>query len=64
MKLRAVIFDYGNVICRPPSEQQLSDAAALCGFSVEEFVQAFLAQAAGVRSRVRCASLLAGHCGV
>ncbi len=41
MKLRAVIFDYGNVICRPPSEQQLSDAAALCGFSVEEFVQAF-----------------------
>jgi putative hydrolase of the HAD superfamily len=41
MKLRAVILDYGNVICRPPTEQQLSDAAALCGLTVEEFVQAF-----------------------
>ena len=41
MKLRAVIFDYGNVICRPPTEQQLSEAAALCGLTVEEFVQAF-----------------------
>ena len=41
MKLRAVIFDYGNVICRPPTPQQLSDAAELCGFSVEDFVQAF-----------------------
>ena len=41
MKLRAVIFDYGNVICRPPTQQQLSAAAALCGLSVEEFVQAF-----------------------
>lgn len=41
MKLRAVIFDYGNVICRPPSEQQLSDAAELCGLSVDDFVAAF-----------------------
>lgn len=41
MKLRAVIFDYGNVICRPPSEQQLSEAAVLCGLSVEDFVEAF-----------------------
>ena len=41
MKLRAVIFDYGNVICRPPTEQQLSEAAELCGLTVEEFVQAF-----------------------
>jgi len=41
MKLRAVIFDYGNVICRPPTEQQLSEAAALCGLTVEDFVQAF-----------------------
>jgi putative hydrolase of the HAD superfamily len=41
MKLRAVIFDYGNVICRPPTQQQLSDAAALCGLSVDDFVQAF-----------------------
>jgi putative hydrolase of the HAD superfamily len=41
MKLRAVIFDYGNVLCRPPSERQLSDAAKLCGLSVDDFVQAF-----------------------
>jgi len=41
MKLRAVIFDYGNVICRPPTQQQLCDAAALCGLSVDDFVEAF-----------------------
>jgi putative hydrolase of the HAD superfamily len=41
MKLRAVIFDYGNVICRPPTQQQLSEAAALCGLTVDEFWQAF-----------------------
>ena len=41
MKLRAVIFDYGNVICRPPTPQQLSEAAELCGLTVEDFVQAF-----------------------
>jgi putative hydrolase of the HAD superfamily len=41
MKLRAVIFDYGNVICRPPTQQQLSEAAALCGLTVDEFLRAF-----------------------
>jgi len=41
MKLRAVIFDYGNVICRPPTPQQLSEAAALCGLTVEKFLEAF-----------------------
>ena len=41
MKLRAVIFDYGNVICRPPTEQQISEAAALCGITVDEFLDAF-----------------------
>ncbi len=41
MNLRAVIFDFGNVLCRPPTEQQLSDAAAVCGVTVEEFVHAF-----------------------
>jgi putative hydrolase of the HAD superfamily len=41
MNLRAVIFDFGNVICRPPTEQQLSDAAAVCGITVEEFIHAF-----------------------
>jgi len=41
MNLRAVIFDYGNVICRPPTPQQLSEAAALCGLTVEDFCVAF-----------------------
>ena len=41
MKLRAVIFDYGNVICRPPSEQQIREAAGLCGITVDEFLEAF-----------------------
>jgi putative hydrolase of the HAD superfamily len=41
MNLRAVIFDYGNVICRPPTPQQLTEAAALCGLTVEEFCVAF-----------------------
>jgi len=41
MKLRAVIFDYGNVICRPPTQQQLSEAAARCGLTVDEFLHAF-----------------------
>jgi putative hydrolase of the HAD superfamily len=41
MNLRAVIFDYGNVICRPPTQQQLSEAAALCGLTVEDFCVAF-----------------------
>ena len=41
MKLQAVIFDYGNVICRPPTEQQISEAAALCGITVDEFLDAF-----------------------
>ena len=41
MKLRAVIFDFGNVICLPPTERQFSEAAALCGITVDEFLQAF-----------------------
>jgi putative hydrolase of the HAD superfamily len=41
MKLRAVIFDYGNVVCRPPTQQQISEAAALCGLTVDEFLHAF-----------------------
>src|SRR3981081_2154447 len=41
MKLRAVIFDYGNVVHRPPTEKQISEAAALCGITVDEFLHAF-----------------------
>lgn len=41
MNLRAVIFDFGGVLCFPPTDRQLSEAAALCGLSTSEFVHAF-----------------------
>jgi putative hydrolase of the HAD superfamily len=41
MNLRAVIFDFGGVLCFPPTTQQLSEAAALCGLTLPEFVDAF-----------------------
>jgi putative hydrolase of the HAD superfamily len=41
MSLRAVIFDFGGVLCFPPTTEQLSEAAALCGLSLPEFVDAF-----------------------
>ena len=41
MNLRAVIFDFGGVLCFHPSTQQLSEAAALCGLTLPEFVDAF-----------------------
>jgi putative hydrolase of the HAD superfamily len=41
MKLRAVVFDFGNVICHPPSAQQLSQAAARCGLTLDAFCAAF-----------------------
>jgi len=41
MNLRAVIFDFGGVLCFHPSTQQLSEAAALCGLPLPEFVDAF-----------------------
>jgi putative hydrolase of the HAD superfamily len=41
MKLRAVLFDYGNVICHPPTTRQWSEAAARCGLTVEAFCAAF-----------------------
>jgi len=41
MNLRAVIFDFGGVLCFPPTDRHLSEAAALCGMSTPEFVDAF-----------------------
>lgn len=41
MNLRAVIFDFGGVLCFPPTDRQLSEAAALCGLSTPAFVDAF-----------------------
>lgn len=41
MSLRAVILDYGGVICFHPTEQQIADAAELCGLTSPEFLNAF-----------------------
>ena len=41
MSLRAVIFDFGGVLCFPPTTTQLAAAAALCGLAPPEFVAAF-----------------------
>jgi putative hydrolase of the HAD superfamily len=41
MNLRAVIFDFGGVLCFHPTDRQLSEAAALCGLSTADFVHAF-----------------------
>ena len=41
MGLRAVIFDFGNVICFPVAPEKIARAAADCGLSVEQFWNAF-----------------------
>jgi putative hydrolase of the HAD superfamily len=38
---RAVILDYGGVICFHPSESQIAEAAAACGLTVPDFLEAF-----------------------
>lgn len=41
MRIDAVIFDYGGVLCFPPSESQIASAAQRCGLSSGEFLRAF-----------------------
>lgn len=41
--IRAVIFDFGNVIALPVAPEKVARAAALCELSVEAFTQAFWA---------------------
>src|SRR5579863_1148557 len=41
MSLRAVIFDFGNVICFFPTEEQWAEAAHFCGVETAEFQRAF-----------------------
>jgi putative hydrolase of the HAD superfamily len=43
MNLRAVIFDFGGVLCFHPTREQAAEVAAACGLSVPEFLQAFWA---------------------
>lgn len=36
-----MIFDFGNVLAFPPAQQKLDRAAAFCGLSTEDFLEAF-----------------------
>ena len=38
MKVRAVIFDFGGVLCFHPTEEQLAEASAFCGVPAGDFV--------------------------
>jgi putative hydrolase of the HAD superfamily len=40
MAIRAVIFDYGGVLCFHPAQEKIDAAARLCGVPPEEFVRA------------------------
>ncbi|MEO5925293.1 MAG: HAD family phosphatase [Bryobacteraceae bacterium] len=39
--IRAVIFDFGNVLCFPPSAAKITHAAHFCGLSEPAFLDAF-----------------------
>jgi putative hydrolase of the HAD superfamily len=41
--IRAVVFDFGNVICFPPPGERIARAAADCNLAVDQFLQAFWA---------------------
>jgi putative hydrolase of the HAD superfamily len=41
MSIRAVIFDFGNVVCFFPTEEQWAEAAQFCGVDAAEFKRAF-----------------------
>src|SRR5437879_2796054 len=41
MNLRAVIFDFGGVLCFNPTDEQIAEAARACGLPVPEFLYAF-----------------------
>jgi putative hydrolase of the HAD superfamily len=44
MSIRAVIFDYGGVVCFHPSREQMESAAARCGLDLNDFVHAMWAE--------------------
>jgi putative hydrolase of the HAD superfamily len=41
MKLQAIIFDYGGVLCFHPPERQVRELAEVCGMSRDEFLSAY-----------------------
>jgi putative hydrolase of the HAD superfamily len=44
MAVRAVIFDFGGVICFHPDEQQIARVSAACGLPIPQFLRAFWEQ--------------------
>lgn len=43
MKIKSVVFDFGNVICFPVADEKIARAAAECGLPVDVFLSAFWA---------------------
>lgn len=41
MKIKSVVFDFGNVICYPVANEKIARAAAECRLAVDEFLRAF-----------------------
>jgi putative hydrolase of the HAD superfamily len=39
--IRAVIFDFGNVLCFPPAAEKIAQAAQFCRLSEHDFLEAF-----------------------
>ena len=39
--IRAVVFDFGNVLCFPPADEKVQEASRFCGMDVPQFLQAF-----------------------
>jgi putative hydrolase of the HAD superfamily len=39
--IRAVIFDFGNVLCVPPAPEKIARAAEFCGLTEHAFLEAF-----------------------
>jgi putative hydrolase of the HAD superfamily len=41
VKIRSVVFDFGNVICFPVADEKIARAAEECGLPVDVFLRAF-----------------------
>lgn len=41
MQLKAIIFDYGGVLCTPPPESQVRELAAACRLEYEQFLEGY-----------------------
>ena len=41
MQIKAVILDYGGVLCVHPTDAQIGELAGKCGASPEQFLQAY-----------------------